>query len=76
MRNTIRKTYRLRLSALMAEKQTSCETVACALNIPPTTFQNYYYGVSMPGIERAAEIATYFDTSIDYMIGRTEIKRK
>lgn len=46
--------------------------VAKALNMPYTTYVNYEKGVREPNSETLIAMANYYNTSIDYLIGKTE----
>ncbi|WP_432664163.1 helix-turn-helix transcriptional regulator [Wukongibacter baidiensis] len=41
------------------------------INIPQNTISNYEKGKSFPSLENLYLLADYFDTSIDYLVGRT-----
>lgn len=46
--------------------------VANRLKLPLTTYANYEYGKREPDIETITAISTLFNTSNDYLMGKTE----
>ena len=48
--------------------------VAAALGLSPQTFSTYVNGRE-PSFQTACEIASYFDVSLDYLLGRTNAKK-
>lgn len=63
------KLYELRKS-----KKISMMQAAKELSLPYTTYVNYEKGVREPSSETLIKIANYFGVSVDYLIGRSEIK--
>lgn len=43
------------------------------LNLPPTTYQQYESGKYEPPFDRLFAMADYFNVSLDYLMGRSEI---
>ena len=46
--------------------------VANRLHLPLTTYANYEYGKREPDIETITAISTLFNTSTDYLMGKTD----
>ncbi|MBW0437970.1 helix-turn-helix transcriptional regulator [Lactobacillus crispatus] len=46
--------------------------VATLLHLPLTTYANYEYGKREPDIDTIAKISTLFNTSTDYLMGKTD----
>lgn len=63
------KLYELRKS-----KNISMMQAAKELSLPYTTYVNYEKGVREPSSEILIKIANYFGVSVDYLIGRSEMK--
>ncbi len=51
------------------------QQVADHFNIDQSTYAGYESGKSVPSPERLAALADYFDVSVDYLLGRTEVRR-
>lgn len=52
------------------------EKLATALNVSKSTIAMWETGKRYPSKEKYEEIADYFNVDIDYLYGRTDIKRK
>ena len=50
--------------------------MAMDLNTNQNTISRYETGEREPGINELIKIADYFDTSVDYVIGHTDVKRR
>lgn len=44
------------------------------IDIQPTTYNQYETGVREPNIQQLTKIANFYNCSIDYLVGREEIK--
>lgn len=64
-----------RMKALREEKGLTMREAAKQLNMPYTTYVNYEKGVREPNSEVLILIATFYETSIDYLLGKTSIRR-
>ena len=62
------------LKQLRLEKGFSQMEMANELNMPQSTYQQYEAGINEPKFSTLIQIADYFDVSIDYLIGRTNIR--
>lgn len=61
-----------RLTALRKQKKWSLQDVADQLGIAKSTYAGYESGYRRPSLEAMKLMADLFDTSIDYLIGRTD----
>lgn len=61
-----------RLKTLRESRGLMQKSVAAELNIGNTTLSNYEKNVSSPNPDILVAIADYFDTSTDFLLGRTE----
>ncbi|WP_274964150.1 helix-turn-helix domain-containing protein [Tepidanaerobacter syntrophicus] len=59
---------------LRAEKQVSQKAVADAIGVDRTTYNKYETGKSQPDFETIKKLADYFGVSVDYLLGRTDIR--
>lgn len=62
------------LKQLRLEKGFSQMEMANELDMPQSTYQQYEAGINEPKFSTLIQIADYFDVSIDYLIGRTNIR--
>ena len=62
-----------RLRELRLEKDLKQSDVADAMNVVFGTISNWELGVSFPNIEDLKKLADFFDTTADYLLGRTDI---
>ena len=61
---------------LRNEKGFSQEQLAKVLHISKSTVAMWETGQRLPSVEKYEEIADYFNVDIDFLYGRTTIKRK
>lgn len=62
------------ISALRAEKGIYQKELADYLKVSIGTISNYEQGIHSPDFDTLCKLADYYDVSIDYMMGRTEIR--
>lgn len=60
------------LSERRNDKKLLQKDVAKMLNVTSTTISNYENGVHYPDLENIVKLADFFETSIDYLVGRTD----
>ncbi len=65
-----------RLKELREEKGLTQKDFADALNISRATIAGYESQGKEPNFDRLKEFATFFDISIDYLIGFSDVKTK
>ncbi|WP_312814371.1 helix-turn-helix transcriptional regulator [Sedimentibacter sp.] len=66
--------YNLRL--LREERKLSQQKLADEFDIAQSQIQNYETGGYQPNIETLHKYADYFDVSVDFLLGRTDIRHK
>jgi len=64
------------LKRLREEKGVSQQKVADAIGTNQQSIHRYENGDYEPDIQTMFKLADYFETSIDYIVGRTDIRRK
>lgn len=62
------------LKRLRTERHITQMELAFELGIPQSTYQQYESGVHEADYAMLIQIADYFDVSIDYLLGRTDIR--
>lgn len=60
-----------RLSELRRDKGLNMKETAAKLGMPYTTYVNYEKGTREPNSETLIQLADFFGTSIDYLLGKT-----
>jgi len=68
-------TFSERLKKLRKEKKLTQEELANMLNVGVSTISMYETGKSTPNDEIKKKLADIFDVSIDYLIGRSDIRK-
>lgn len=64
-----------RLKELRKEKDLRQEHVAVALNISMSAYCNYEQGKREPVASVLCRMADYYDVSVDYLLGRSDIRK-
>lgn len=65
----------LRLKNLREEKNINQQKLAMDLHISQSSISKYEAGLAEPDIEMIIKLAKYFNGSIDYMLGVSDIKK-
>ena len=63
------------LSILLEEKNITQRELADKINVTEVTISRYLSGERSPRIEIVNKIAEYFDVSIDYLLGRVDVRK-
>lgn len=63
-----------RLRKLRDEKNLTQEFLSNKLGFPQTTYSQYEVGTAIPTTLKLLVIATYYNVSLDYLVGRTDDK--
>lgn len=64
----------LRIKQLRESKGLNMKETAQMLNMPYTTYVNYEKGLREPTSEILIDIADFFETSVDFLVGRVDGK--
>ena len=65
-----------RLKELRTSKGLSQKQLAKELDISDRNYQRYEYGIVEPVASTLLSLADYFDVSLDYLCGRSDIKER
>lgn len=65
--------FNIRLKQLRIEKELLQKDVAAKINITTSAYGFYEQGKRMPDAEILIELADFFDVSIDYLLGKSDI---
>lgn len=65
-----------RLKELRSSKKIKQQEMADMLGIQLRAYQCYEYGEHYPVLDSVIKIADYFDVSLDYLVGRSDVKER
>jgi transcriptional regulator with XRE-family HTH domain len=69
-------TFANRLKLLRSNKNLTQKEFAKILDINERSYQNYEINASTPNFKLLLFIADYFDVSLDYLVGKSEVKER
>lgn len=64
-----------RLKEIREDRDLKQSDVSNALGIKQQQYSEYERGVVLISIEKLNQLATFYDTSVDYLIGRTDERK-
>lgn len=64
------------LESLRIERGLKQKELAPLLNIDSSTISSYENGKIFPSVTMISEIADFYDTSVDFLLGKTKIRAK
>ena len=65
-----------RIKGLRKERKMKQQEMANQFSIKLRTYQGYEYGESYPEVAKLIAIADFFDVSLDYLVGRSEVRER
>ena len=68
--------FKVRLKAIRIERGITLKEISEHLGITMRAYQYYESGERYPDFKGLIALADYLDVSIDYLVGRTDIKAK
>ena len=68
--------FRERLQLLRGEKKHTQASLGAQLGLSYRTVQSYEQGVRFPDFKGLLELADYFDVSLDYLAGRSDVRER
>ncbi len=63
-----------RIRELRLERKMIQQDMADTLSVRVRTYQAYEYGESTPEFAKLIAIADYFNVSLDYLVGRSDVR--
>ena len=66
--------FKERVRALRKEKGETQVQVAAAVGVTEQHYQRFERGANLPNLENAWKLADHFGVSIDYLVGRTDVR--
>lgn len=64
-----------RLKEIRNDKDLKQDDIAQVLNIPRQNYSRYELGIVAMPIEKYDKLATFYNVSVDYLIGRTDERK-
>lgn len=68
--------FALRIRELRQEQRMTQQELADTFSVRVRTYQGYEYGESHPDVAKLVEIADYFNVSLDYLMGRSDVRER
>lgn len=68
-------TFHIRIEELRKERKTKYSIIAAKMSFQKNSFYEWLRTKSIPCLEYLEEIAKYFSSSIDYLLGRTDERK-
>ena len=68
--------FSLRMKELRKERNMKQREMADTFSVTLRTYQGYEYGESYPDVAGLIAIADYFDVSLDYLVGRSDVRER
>lgn len=65
-----------RITQLRKERKLKQRELADEFSVKLRTYQGYEYGESYPEVAKLIAIADFFDVSLDYLVGRSEVRER
>ncbi len=65
-----------RIRELRLELKKTQQDMADIFTIRVRTYQGYEYGQSYPEVAKLIAIADFFDVSLDYLVGRSDVRER
>lgn len=65
-----------RMKELRKERKMTQQSMADTFNVRVRTYQGYEYDESYPDVAKLIAIADYFDVSLDYLVGRSDVRER
>jgi len=65
-----------RITLLRKERKLKQRELAEEFGIKLRTYQGYEYGESYPEVAKLVAIADFFDVSLDYLAGRSDVRER
>lgn len=69
-------TFSQRITQLRKERKLKQREMAEELSVKMRTYQGYEYGESYPEFAKLIAIADFFDVSLDYLVGRSDVRER
>lgn len=71
-----KKVFSTRLSMLRKERKISTRALATEIGISQQAISQFEKEMTYPHVNTLTAIAEYFDVSLDYLVGRSDVKER
>ena len=68
--------FSFRMKQLRKERKIKQQELADEFSIKLRTYQGYEYGESYPEVAKLLAIANFFDVSLDYLMGLSDVRER
>lgn len=65
-----------RIKSIRVSKGFTQKQVADAIGVTEVSLQRFEYGSSRPSLDTLIALADYFDVSLDYLVGRSDVPER
>jgi len=65
-----------RIKQLRIQNNLTQNQLADIIDVRSESVQRFEYGTRRPGLDILVNLADYFDVSLDYLVGRSDIKER
>lgn len=65
-----------RMKELRKERKKTQQELADIFSVRVRTYQGYEYGESYPEVAKLIALADFFDVSLDYLVGRSDVRER
>lgn len=65
-----------RIKELRLEKKVTQKEIAEGIGVSPVSVQRFEYGSVRPSLDTLIALADYFDVSLDYLVGRSDVAER
>ena len=72
----LKNIFAKRLSQLIKDNKTSKQAVANAIGVSRPAVSQFASGDNLPSVEKLVALATYFNVSLDYLVGLSDDPRR
>lgn len=65
-----------RIKTLRLERMVTQKMLAIGIKVSPVSVQRFEYGTVRPSLDTLIAIADFFDVSLDYLVGRSDVPER
>lgn len=68
--------FKEHLKKVRKERKYTQKQVAIGIGVTERNYQDWEYGRNKPGFDSLIALADYFDVSLDYLVGRSDVAER
>lgn len=68
--------FAARIKEIRKLKKLTQKQVAVAIGVAERNYQEWEYGKTKPGFDSLIALADFFDVSLDYLVGRSDVAER